>query len=209
VDTAILPLAITMMAGPQILSDLLLITGRRPVAATAAFVAAVGAGCALMVFLWMLIAGAVGDSVDLSRQSEPTTTAKVIQLVLVGLLILAAVKSYLGRETAEPPKWLGKVQEAGPLTAFGIGLLLIAVFPSDFMVTMTVGVNLEGDGAEFADALPFIALTTAIAALPLAFYLLFRRWAVAAIPQVRDWMNRNSWLVNILVYALFVVLILS
>jgi hypothetical protein len=31
----------------------------------------------------------------------------VLQLVLVGLLIAAAVKNWLGRETAEPPKWLG------------------------------------------------------------------------------------------------------
>jgi hypothetical protein len=207
VDTAILPLAITMMAGPQILSDLLFITGRRPVAAAGTFVIAVGVGCALMVFLWTVIAGAV--DIDLSKRSEPTTTAKVIQLVLVGLLIAAAVKAYLGRETAEPPKWLGKVQEAGPLTAFGIGLLLITVFPSDFIVTMTVGVNLESNGKAFADALPFIGLTTLIAALPLAFYLLFRRWAVATMPRVRDWMNTHSWLVNILVYAIFVVLILS
>jgi hypothetical protein len=206
-NTAILPLAITMMAGPQILTDLLLITGRRPIAAAGAFVVAVAAGCALMVFLWTLIAGAL--DIDLSKQAEPTTTAKVIQLVLVGLLIAAAVKSYLGRETAEPPKWLGKVQEAGPLAAFGIGFLLITVFPSDFMVTMTVGVNLESEGGELADALPFIGLTTLIAALPLAFYLLLRRRAVATMPKVRDWMNTHSWLVNILVYALFVVLILS
>jgi membrane protease YdiL (CAAX protease family) len=207
VDTAILPLAVTMMAGPQILSDLLLVTGRRPIAAGGAFVAAVAAGCALMVFLWTLIAAAV--DIELNRQSEPTTTAKVIQLVLVGLLIAAAVKAYLGRETAEPPKWLGKVQEAGPLTAFGIGFLLITVFPSDFLVTMTVGVNLESNGREFADALPFIGATTAIAALPPALYLLFRRWAQRTMPRVRDWMNANSWLVNVLVYALFVVLILA
>ncbi|HEX2232256.1 MAG TPA: GAP family protein [Thermoleophilaceae bacterium] len=208
-DTAILPLAITMMAGPQILSDLLLVTGRRPIAAAGAFVVAVGAGCALMVFIWMQVAGAVGDAVDLTRQSEPTTTAKVIQLVLVGLLIAAAVKAYLGRETAEPPKWLGKVQDAGPLTAFGIGLLLITVFPSDLLVTMTVGVNLESRGEEFADALPFIGATTAIAALPLALYVIFRRWAEKTMPKVRDWMNTNSWAVNVLVYALFVVLILA
>jgi membrane protease YdiL (CAAX protease family) len=207
VDTAILPLAVTMMAGPQILSDLLLVTGRRPIAAGGAFVAAVAAGCALMVFLWTLVAAAV--DIELNRQSEPTTTAKVIQLVLVGLLIAAAVKAYLGRETAEPPKWLGKVQEAGPLTAFGIGFLLITVFPSDFLVTMTVGVNLESNGREFADALPFIGATTAIAALPPALYLLFRRWAQRTMPRVRDWMNANSWLVNVLVYALFVVLILA
>jgi hypothetical protein len=119
------------------------------------------------------------------------------------------VKSYLGRETAEPPEWLGKVQEAGPLTAFGIGLLLITLFPSDFMITATTGIHLESEGEDFTAALPFIGLTTLIAAAPLLVYLLFRRWAETAMPKARDWMNTHSWLVNILVYALFIVLILS
>jgi small neutral amino acid transporter SnatA (MarC family) len=90
VDTAILPLAITMMAGPQILSAFLLITGRRPVSTSAAFVAAVALGSAAMVAVWMLIGGAIGDGVELSEQSQPTTAAKVIQLTLVGLLIARA-----------------------------------------------------------------------------------------------------------------------
>jgi hypothetical protein len=29
------------------------------------------------------------------------------------------------------------------------------------------------------------------------------------MPKVRDWMNTNSWLVNIIVYIVFILLILS
>ena len=29
------------------------------------------------------------------------------------------------------------------------------------------------------------------------------------MPKVRDWMNTNSWLVNIIVYVVFILLILS
>jgi hypothetical protein len=29
------------------------------------------------------------------------------------------------------------------------------------------------------------------------------------MPKVRDWMNANSWLVNIIVYGIFIVLILA
>jgi hypothetical protein len=32
---------------------------------------------------------------------------------------------------------------------------------------------------------------------------------VTAMPKLRDWMNDNSWLVNIFVYALFIVLVLT
>jgi len=40
-------------------------------------------------------------------------------------------------------------------------------------------------------------------------YLLFRRRAQQAMPKVRDWMNKNSWLVNIIVYVVFILLILA
>jgi hypothetical protein len=39
-------------------------------------------------------------------------------------------------------------------------------------------------------------------------YLLFRRRAQRVMPKVRDWMNINSWLVNIIVYIVFNLLIL-
>jgi hypothetical protein len=29
------------------------------------------------------------------------------------------------------------------------------------------------------------------------------------MPKVRDWMNSNSWLVNIIVYAIFIFLIVA
>jgi hypothetical protein len=47
-----------------------------------------------------------------------------------------------------------------------------------------------------------------IAALPLLGYLLFHRRARTAMPKVRDWMNSHAWLVNIIVYCIFIVLIL-
>jgi uncharacterized membrane protein YidH (DUF202 family) len=55
---------------------------------------------------------------------------------------------------------------------------------------------------------PFVAATILIAALPVLSYLLFRHRAQRAMPKVRDWMNTNSWLVNIIVYVVFIVLIL-
>jgi hypothetical protein len=55
--------------------------------------------------------------------------------------------------------------------------------------------------------LPFIAATVLIAALPLLLYLLFQSRAQRLMPKVRDWMNSNSWLVNIIVCVVFIALI--
>ena len=51
--------------------------------------------------------------------TRPTTAprATIIQYALIALLVAAALKNYLRRETIEPPKWLGKLQEAGPKQA--------------------------------------------------------------------------------------------
>jgi hypothetical protein len=125
----------------------------------------------------------------------------------VGLLVILSIRSYLTRATSEPPRWLGAMQNASPRTAFLAGLLLLSIFPSDFVVLITVGVNLAQSGSLLA-AVPFVAATILIAALPVLSYLLFRHRAQRLMPKVRDWMNTNSWLVNIIVYVIFILLIL-
>jgi uncharacterized membrane protein YidH (DUF202 family) len=125
------------------------------------------------------------------------------------LLVLLSIRSYVNRETSEPPRWLGAMQNAKPRTAFMAGLLLLSVFPSDFVVLMTVGVNLAQNDSTLLAAVPFVVATILIAALPVLSYLLFRRRAERAMPKVRDWMNTNSWLVNIIVYVIFILLIVA
>jgi threonine/homoserine/homoserine lactone efflux protein len=123
------------------------------------------------------------------------------------LLVALAVKNYLGRETAEPPGWLGRLQSADPRRAFITGLLVILLMPSDIIIMFTVAVNLAQNNAGLVAALPFIAATVLVAALPLLFFLLFHRRAQQFMPKVRDWMNANSWLVNIIVCGVFIALI--
>ena len=100
----ILPLAITMMAGPQIMSALILTTSKRPIANPAAFVAGVALTASVGVALYTAIGTWLDSVVNLGNDSGPTTTAKIIQFVLVGLLVALAIKTFLGRKTAKEPK---------------------------------------------------------------------------------------------------------
>lgn len=201
----VLPLAITMMAGPQIMSALVFVTTKRAVAVSSAFVAgvAIAATAGVAITTW------IASLVSLGDESHSGSTGKIIQYVLVGLLIAAAIKNWVRRETIEPPKWLGALMTAGPGKAFTTGLLLISLFPSDVIVLLTVGANVAQNNASFLTAWPFIAATVLIAALPLLVYLLFRRRAELAMPRARDWMNSHSWLINIIACLIFVVLILA
>jgi Sap, sulfolipid-1-addressing protein len=208
-NLAILPLAITMNAGPQIMSAIIFVTARKPLKLSAYFLAGVVIAVTVGVTITYTLATALGNGIALGDSSNGGSLGNLIQYLLVGLLVFLSIKNYVGRETIEPPRWLGALQNAGPRTAFTTGLLLLSVFPSDFVILVTVGVNLAQNNASLLAAVPFIAATVFIAALPVLSYLLFRRRAQRGMPKVRDWMNTNSWLVNILVYVVFIVLILG
>jgi threonine/homoserine/homoserine lactone efflux protein len=208
-NLAILPLAITMNAGPQIMSALIFVTAPKPLKLSASFLAGVVIAVSVGLTITYTLATALGNSISLGDPSDNGSLGNIIQYLLVGLLVFLAIKNYVRRESIEPPRWLGALQNAKPRTAFTAGLLLLSVFPSDFVVLVTVGMNLAQNNAPLVAGLPFIVATIFIAALPVLFYLLFHRRAQRAMPKVRDWMNTNSWLVNIIVYVIFIVLILA
>jgi hypothetical protein len=208
-NLSVIPLAITMNAGPQIMSAIIFVTARKPLKLSAYFLAGVVIAVTVGVTITYTLATALGNSISLGDSSNGGSLGNIIQYLLVGLLVFLAIRNYVRRETIEPPRWLGALQNAKPTTAFTTGLLLLSVFPSDLIILVTVGVNLAQNNASLLAALPFIAATIFIAALPLLVYLLFRRRAQEAMPKVREWMNANSWLVNIIAYVVFIVLILG
>jgi hypothetical protein len=207
-DLQVLPLAVTMMVGPQIMSAVILVTAKRAVSASLAFLLGVAAATTLGVAVSRGVFALLGDRVSMGDPSDAGSAGKIVQFALVTLLLAAAVKSYVKRETAEPPKWLGTLMEADPGRAFKIGLLVILLMPSDIVVMLAVGAHLEQNGANLTAALPFVAATVLIAALPLLALLLLRRRAERAMPLIREWINSHSWMVNIAAYAIFIVLIL-
>ena len=208
-NLAVLPLAITMNAGPQIMSAIIFVTAPKPLKLSTYFLAGVVIAVTVGVTVTYTLATVLGNGVSLGDPSNGGSLGHIIQYLLVGLLVFLSIKNYVGRETIEPPRWLGALQNAGPRTAFTTGLLLLSVFPSDFVILVTVGVNLAQNNASLLGAVPFVVATILIAALPVLSYLLFRRRAEQAMPKVRDWMNTHSWLVNIIVYVVFILLIVA
>ena len=207
-NLAVLPLAITMNAGPQIMSAIVFVTAPKPLKLSAYFLAGVVIAVTAGVTVTYTLASVLGNSISLGDPSNSGSIGNIIQYVLVGLLVFLSIRSYVRRETSEPPRWLGTLQNAKPRTAFTTGLLLLSVFPSDLMILVSVGVNLSQQNASLLGAVPFMVATILIAALPVLSYWLFRRRAERAMPKVRDWMNTHSWLVNIIVYVVFILLIL-
>ena len=204
-DLHILPLAVTMVAGPQEMTAIVFVTHPAAVRVSAAFMAGATVAVVAGTTIMYLLAG----TLHLGLPSDKGSTGAIIQYVLVAVLAALALRTYRHRDRVEPPKWLGGLLEASPRKALVMGFLLLLVFPTDLATLATVGVHLQHNHHALIDAAPFWGLTLLIAALPLLTYLLFRRRAERLALKVRDWMGTNSWLVNIFVLGLFIVLILT
>jgi hypothetical protein len=203
----ILPLALTMMIGPQIITSIILITSTNAVRASLAYVTGIAAAATAGTLVFTGLAN-LFDWTSPGSQ-EPSRTALLIQSLLILLLLGAAIKTYINRDKITLPKWMGSLQNATPQKAFKVAIGLILIMPTDLVAMATVGINLASNNADSIKLLPFITLTVFIAALPLLFYLVFRNRAAEAMPKVRSWMNDNSWVVSMAAYIVFIALIWS
>jgi threonine/homoserine/homoserine lactone efflux protein len=197
-----------MMAGPQIMAAIIFVTAPKALRVSLPFLAGVAIATTVGVIITTTIASLLGNSISLGDSSDAGSIGHIVQYLLVALLVALAIKNYVRRETVEPPGWLGTLQSADARRAFITGLLIILLMPSDIIVMLTVGVNLVQNNVGLLAALPFIAATVLVAALPLLFFLVFHRRAERLMPKVRDWMNTHSWVVNIIVCIVFIALIL-
>jgi len=206
---AVLPLAITMVTGPQILTSFVLVTNKNgPVRVSVSYLLAIVLATSVGVAAFFTAARFFHLHADTS--GHESHLAQAVQLVLVAILIWLAIHSYLHRRTAKAPKWLVGLETVKPPAAFSLGLLLIWLMPGDILVMSVVGVHIAALGVHPSDitkALPFIGLTLLLAALPLVGYLALGRRATRIMPKLRGWMEHNSWLINIIVYLFFIALL--
>jgi hypothetical protein len=196
----IIPMAFVMIAGPQILSAIFLATSESWRKNSLAYVS----GAALSITAIVTIAFFVGDGA-----SDQGASNDALYIVVLVLLVAAALHTFMTRKTAEPPKWMGKLQAATPSFSFKLGFLLLGVFPTDILTSFAVGTYLATHGDPWWHLLPFLFVTLLLLALPMILLFAFGDRAQAFLPKARDWMNSNSWVVSELVIGLFIVITIN
>jgi Sap, sulfolipid-1-addressing protein len=194
----ILPLAFVMIAGPQIISAFFLATSQRWAANSLAYV--VGAAVSITTFATIayFIASGAKDSAD----SEHTAN-RTLDWIILALLVVLILRVYLTRKTSHPPKWMAKLQAAEPRFAFVLGLLLLGIFPTDILTSVTAGLYVGRHDDPWWHLLPFVGLALVILAAPSIGVVLLGKRADVVLPRVRDWMNRNAWVVSLVVLIFF------
>jgi Sap, sulfolipid-1-addressing protein len=202
---AVLPLAFVMIAGPQIISAFFFATSEDWRRSSAAYVV----GAALSVTAVATAAYLIAKGTEIGGGEDSDSGNDALDYAIVGLLVFAMAYVYRGRNQSEPPKWMGKLQAATPKTSFVLGFLLLGLFPSDLITSVTVGSHLANDGDPWWQILPFVFLTALLLALPALLVAMLGHRAREFLPKVRDWMNMNSWIVSEAVIVLFIAIVLS
>lgn len=192
----IIPLAVVMVAGPQILSAIFLATSENWGRNAAAYVLGSAISISLIVAAAFLLGGGASDA---------GTSDDTIYIIVLVLLLAAALYVFLNRKkVTEPPKWMGKLQTASAGFSFRLGFLLLGFFPTDILTSVAVGGFIASQDDPLWYYLPFLGVTLLFLALPSLLIVAMGDRAKAFLPKVRDWMNDNSWIVNEFVIVLFI-----
>jgi cytochrome bd-type quinol oxidase subunit 2 len=195
----ILPLAFVMIAGPQIISAFFLATSERWAANSLAYVV----GAAISITTFATIAYFIANGAKDAADSEHTAN-RTLDWIILALLVVLILRVYLTRKTSHPPKWMAKLQGAEPKFAFVLGLLLLGIFPTDILTSVTAGLYTGRHDDPWWHLLPFIGLTLVFLAIPSIGVVLLGKRADVVLPRVRDWMNQNAWVVSLVVLIFFV-----
>jgi threonine/homoserine/homoserine lactone efflux protein len=203
---SVLPLAIVMVAGPQLISAIILATGHNARRNSLAFLA----GAALAITAGTLVAYGLFRLVEVAaRPTSKGTLGTVIDWLVIALLLLLVVRTYLRRKTTKQPKWMSKLQTADTRWSFRLGLLLFLVMPTDILTMLTVGASLARRGDPWWKSLPFVVFTLLLVGLPLIDLVLLGKRAKVLLPKVRDWMSSHSWVINEAVLVFFLALTIT
>ena len=192
----LLPLAVVMVLGVQLVTAIFLVTSDNWVSNSLALLAGAAIPPIIIVSVaYIVLGGGTSSSGD-----------KWIYWVVIAALVAAAIHVFLTRKTATLPAWMGKLEDASPGFAFKIGLLLFGLFPPDILTSIAVGSALAAHGDPLWHGLIFIALALLLLGLPFLSRLLFEKRAKVFLPKARNWMNSNSWIVNEFVLVFLTIL---
>ena len=191
----VLPMAVVMSAGPQIVTATFLATSQGGRRNSLAFLGGVAVATTIAVTVFFLLGSGIAGKQKAGKDW--------LDWLIIGLLVFLVIWVFLRRNESQPPKWMGRLQDANPRFAVTIGFLLYLLMPTDLVATATVGAYIARQGEPWWHTLGFVVLTVLIAGLPFIVLLVMGQRAESMLPKIRDWMNANSWIVNEAVLLFF------
>ena len=196
----VLPMAVVMSAGPQIVTATFLATSEGAKRNSLNFLGGVAVATTIGVTVFFLLGSGIAGKQEGGKDWLDWT--------IIGLIVVLIILVFVRRKESEPPKWMGKLQHANPRLGRRIGFLLYTLMPTDLIAMATVGAYIARQGEPWWHTLGFVVLTVLIAGLPFIVVLAMGQRAESTLPKLRDWMTANSWIVNEAVLFFFLAMAL-
>ena len=133
---ALLPLMVSAALVPaRVIVVLLMLRGPGGLGTAAEFV---GGMTIVRLAQGVLIGFVLAEALDMAGDDERGHIAAILLLVLGILLWATAARTILKEADPDdpPPAWLGRLQSASPLAAFGFGAALIAIAAKQWVFTL-------------------------------------------------------------------------
>ncbi|SBT37123.1 GAP family protein [Micromonospora auratinigra] len=201
----VLPMAIVMVAGPQLISAVFLAASRDPRRSSLAYLAGAALGTLVALTVWYGVFRAVRHTAG--NGTKDSGSRHLIDWIVLALLVVLMVIVFLRRKRNQPPSWMVKLEDPRPAFAFGLGALLFVAMPSDEVTMASVAGSLAGHDKPWWHLLPFLVLTVLLLALPLLAVVLLGQRAARTLPRLRDWANAHSWIISEIVILIFVAIV--
>ena len=203
---SILPLALTVMLGPQILVAILLVTTKKPVQSSLVYILAV----TLTIICTTTLAYFIISISNIHQASHSGNKGSILKYILVGLLAFAMIRTFINRKKLTAmPKWMSNITTSSLKRIFVIGVMLIAFVPTDIAMALTVGGFIVHSKGLLSDAIPFFSLVALIASIPLLMFLIMGKRGAQNMEKINIWLNSHGWVINMIIYPLFIYLLLA
>ena len=101
------------------------------------------------------------------------------------------------------------LQNASPKSIFLIGFGLILFMPADIAVAFSVGGFLTAKNQSIVNATPLFITVMILISLPMDIYFILGKKGPKLMKKVNHWINNNGWVINKIVYMMFIYLIWS
>ena len=153
-------------------------------------------GLAILGTVVLLVSGGA----NASSGGEPAKWVSVLKLVLGALLLLVALKQWRGRPTGDEqghlPKWMQAIDAFGAAKSFGMGALLAAVNPKNFLMTVGAGAAIAQTGIAAGQQAATLAIFILIASIgvgaPVVIFFALGDRSVKVLAELKDWMSGNN-----------------
>jgi Sap, sulfolipid-1-addressing protein len=193
----LIPLAVGIAISPiAVIAVILMLFAPRASGTSAGFVVGSVVGIVAATVVFIAIAGAV----DLGSNSQPSTGASAIKLIVgVGLIVLG-LREWRHRpasgDEAKLPGWMSAIDKLTPAKAAGLGLGLAAVNPKNVALIIAAGVAIAGGhlsvGGQVVAVAVFTVIGVSTVAGPAIAYWVAAPRMRGPLDRLRTWLSEHN-----------------